>query len=73
MFAPRRVYETVAIYALAKVAMNPTRSKAPVMASRHFMRMVTAFDLFNVNSRNRAGIIRPIQVINRFVEKSYML
>ena len=56
----------------AKVAMNPTRIRAPVMASKHFMRMVTAMALFNVGSPRKVEISHPILVIDRFIEKSYM-
>ena len=52
--------------------MNPTRIRAPVMASKHFMRMVTAMALFNVGSPRKVEISHPILVIDRFIEKSYM-
>ena len=37
------------------------------------MRMVIATDLFNVGSRSRAQISRPILVIDRIYEKSYII
>jgi hypothetical protein len=58
--------------AKAIVAISRRRINAPVMTSRHLMRMVTALAMFIVDFLSRAQILRPILVIDSFDEKSYM-
>ena len=52
------------ISAKAKVAINKRKINAPVITSRHLMRMVTALAMFIVDFLSKAQILRPILVID---------
>ena len=67
------VYETVGISAKTKAAISRRKINAPVMYSRHFMRMVTSMALFIVDPLSRAPVSRPILVIDRIDAKSYIV
>ena len=50
--------------AKAIVAISNRKINAPVMISRHFVRMVTALAMFIVDFLSRAEISRPLLVID---------
>jgi len=53
--------------------MNPRRIRAPVMASKHFIRVGCAMALFIVDSGSRAQLPLLILIIVGIDEKGYMI
>ena len=73
MFAESRLHPSTRVSAYAKAAMNPRRIRAPVMASKHFIRVGFAMALFKFDSSNRAQLPLLILIIVGIDEKSYMV
>jgi len=72
MFAESRLHPSTRVSAYAIAAMNPRRTRAPVMANKHFIRVGCAMALFIVDSGSRAQLPLLILIIVGIDQKSYM-